>query len=400
MKKWGKKALIGVAIVIVVAAVAFSKMQPLEVETGAVTKGKVTATVVEKGKVVSGAMGDIFSEVQGKVKEVYVDEGAAVTKGKVLALVDTAEVEARIAQLEGELKAIKGMEQVSPADGNLIKQQLLAVEQNRVAYNQAKSNYERIRNLYDQEAATTVELERAQNELETTQKALAQAEAALASARQQSQGNKQQYQGQRESIQAQLDHLREQQAKARIMADRNGTIFVKKVKKGDFISHGSFLFTLGTSGQVKIETYVNSKDMANINPGDRVTVIFKVPGQDLEVGGDITKIAPVTEERTSALGVIEDKVKVTVELKKYPPGIKLIPGMTVDVVLVTQEADNALGVPKEAVFTDRGDDFVWTVKDGRAVVVQVETGVEGDDLIEVKKGLDSDDELIMNPQDR
>lgn len=112
-------------------------------------------------------------------------------------------------------------------------------------------------------------------QLETSRKALAQAEAALAMAKRQSQGNKQQYQGQRESIQAQLNHLQEQKAKARIVAGRDGVIFTKQVKAGDFVNPGNKLFSLGTTGQVKVETYVNSKDMANVRKGNQVSVVFK-----------------------------------------------------------------------------------------------------------------------------
>lgn len=120
-------------------------------------------------------------------------------------------------------------------------------------------------------------------------------------------------------------------------------------------------------------------------------------GEDIETAGVITKISPVTEERTSPLGIVEDKIKVTVELKKQPEGINLTPGRTVDVTLITRQAGGVLAVPKDALFTDKGEDFVWVVRDGVASIARLEKGIEGDDLLEIKRGVSAGQDVILNP---
>jgi HlyD family secretion protein len=99
----------------------------------------------------------------------------------------------------------------------------------------------------------------------------------------------------------------------------------------------------------------------------------------------------------SSLGVLEDKVKVIIKLAELPAGINLTPGATVDVTITIREARNVLAVPKEAVFTDQGQKYVWLIKNGKAVTVPVSTGIEGDDLIEVKTGLRKGDSVLLNP---
>jgi HlyD family secretion protein len=89
MKKWGKWPLIGIGVLIVLAVVGMNSLKALAVETQVVTKGKVTASVVEKGKVVSEAKVDIFSDLAGKLKEIKVDEWDRVTKGQLIAVIDT-----------------------------------------------------------------------------------------------------------------------------------------------------------------------------------------------------------------------------------------------------------------------------------------------------------------------
>ncbi|MHB8984105.1 MAG: HlyD family secretion protein [Carboxydocellales bacterium] len=271
-----------------------NSLKALAVETQVVTKGKVTASVVEKGKVVSEVKVDIFSELAGKLKEIKVDEGDRVTKGQLIAVIDTTDLEARIAQLEGEYKAVQGMERVSPADNNQIKQQQLAVDQARISFEQAELDLDRTRQLFAAEAVTAQELEQAKAGLESARKTLAQAEVALAMAKQQNQGNKLQYQGQRESVQAQLKQLREQKTKASIVAQVEGVVFTKLVETGDFVNPGNKLFSLGPIGKMKIETYLNSKDMAYVGEGNEVGVVFKLPGKEIKLAGKISKIAPVT----------------------------------------------------------------------------------------------------------
>ncbi len=388
MKKWKKYGLIGTAVLIVLVAVISSAFKSVDMETAVVKSTPVIATAVEKGRIVSEGTGDVFSQVQGRVKAVYVDEGDSVQPGTVLAEIDAGDIDAQIAQAEGELRAIDGSSSLSGA--SQVRQQQSALDQARVALNLAKDNYRRIQQLYSEGAATKAELEQAKADMDAKQKAVNQASAALES-------SKTQFAGQKESLTARLDYLRSQKGKARITAARSETVLIKKIKEGDVVSPGTLLFSLGSTDRIRIEAYVNSKDMANVRKGSPVTVQFKTPGKDIEAAGAVTKIAPSAEERLSSLGIMEDKIKVTIGLKTRPVGIQVLPGTGVDVTLVTQQTGKVLAVPKEAVFTDKGNDFVWVIRDGKAALAQVEAGIEGDELTEIKKGLSEGEKVVLNP---
>lgn len=398
-KKSGKWFWVGLGGLLVLALVISSAFKSVEAETYEVKKSKVISTVWEKGKVQSRDSKNIFSEVQGKVKEVRADSGDPVKKDDILAVVDVSDLEAQISRLEGELKAVEGLEQVaqSQADSSQIKSQQLAVEQARLERDLAVEAYERAKQLFEIGGVTKVELDQAKSDMESRQKAVTQAESALSALNKQNRGSKMQYQGQKESLLAQLDQLRTQKEKATITAGIDGVVFVKKIKEGDIVSPGVLLFTVGNKGEIDIETFVNNKDIANIKEGDRVTVVFKVPGTDIESPAMINKIAPAAEEVVSSLGIIEDKIRITVDLQERPADITITPGMTVDVVLITQKTARVLAVPKQAVFTDKTGDFVWAVRGGKAELAKVSTGTEGDDLIEIKSGLKEGDRVILNP---
>lgn len=395
-KKW---VIIGAVITLVLIWGVSSKFKAVQAVKVSAAVTDVTSTVVEKGTIVSNDTGEIYSEVQGKVKAVYADEGQAVKEGQVLAEIDVGDIQSQIAQLEGQLKAIQGSEQAASYQNgqNQVRQQQLAVEQATVAFNLAQTTYDRMQQLFDQGAVTLSDLEQAKADLQTKKKSLEQAQFSLKSTQGLSQGSKIQYQGQRESILAQLEQLRTQQAKARIVADDTAVVFARKIKTGDYVTPGTMLFALGSKANMKIETYVASKDTAYLKIGDEVSLTFKLPGQDEVTTGQISSIAPAAENVVSALGISEPKIKVTVELPKSPAGIKVIPGAAVDVTLTTRYIHDALAIPKEALFSDNGKDYVWVVDNGTAALTQVQKGPEGDDLTVIKSGLTKGDVVLLNP---
>lgn len=399
MKPWVRNSLIGAGILSLIGITALSQMKSVDVDLVQAKQQDVLSTVLEKGKLSNGNTQKILAEVQGKVLNVKVDEGMHVKSGTLLATIDVLELEAKLNQLRGELKAVTGSEASAKSQSgiNQIKQQEVVVDQAKLAVESAQKDYQRTQALFQEGGATAVEVEDSENALKTARKSLEQAEAALASIRKQSQSNSLQYQGQKESLQAQIDYLASQVSKGKIYASGEGIVYSKKVENGDFVSPGSLLFTIGQSKLSQIETWINSTEMSNVKIGDGVTIVFKRPGEDLKNPGRIIKIAPVTEERTSALGLVEDRVKVTIELSGIPQEVNLTAGSTVDVQVVTSKADHVVAIPKEAVFTDAGQDYVWIARRGQAILTKIQAGLEGDLLIEVKTGIKAGDQIILDP---
>ncbi len=73
----------------------------------------------------------------------------------------------------------------------------------------------------------------------------------------------------------------------------------------------------------------------------------------------------------------------------------LISGSTVRLYVTSQEADNALTLPVDAVYYDGGRPYVYTYQDGTVHEVPVETGISDDTDIEIVSGLTEDDLVII-----
>ncbi|MDZ7635322.1 MAG: hypothetical protein U5L72_13205 [Bacteroidales bacterium] len=73
---------------------------------------------------------------------------------------------------------------------------------------------------------------------------------------------------------------------------------------------------------------------------------------------------------------------------------RLVPGMFASLTLITDESQNALQVPTEAIVPDMNEKMIWVAKSGRAKLVPVVTGTRTASLIEVVSGLSPGDTIL------
>jgi membrane fusion protein (multidrug efflux system) len=78
----------------------------------------------------------------------------------------------------------------------------------------------------------------------------------------------------------------------------------------------------------------------------------------------------------------------------YP--LALIPGMFARLKLPLQTVADAIVVPREAVLvTPGGERIAFVLKDGKALRRKLETGIEGDGLVQVLSGLQAGEKVIV-----
>ncbi|MDW3850428.1 efflux RND transporter periplasmic adaptor subunit [Micromonospora sp. BRA006-A] len=76
------------------------------------------------------------------------------------------------------------------------------------------------------------------------------------------------------------------------------------------------------------------------------------------------------------------------------------PGMNAVVRLRVREAADAVAVPASAVFSTDGRDAVWVLRDGRADRVPVTVGVQGQDLVQIVDGVRAGDRVVVRGADQ
>jgi HlyD family secretion protein len=119
------------------------------------------------------------------------------------------------------------------------------------------------------------------------------------------------------------------------------------------------------------------------------------------VRGRVTRIDPAGFLKVSALGIEEQRVRVTIDLVE-PPEVwaRLGHDFRVVVHVTIWTADDALTVPLGALFR-KGDEWaVFTLQNGRARPTVVQIGHRNAGSAEVLSGLSQGDQIVLHPSDR
>lgn len=103
-------------------------------------------------------------------------------------------------------------------------------------------------------------------------------------------------------------------------------------------------------------------------------------------------VASIDQTSTTTDNVVRYGVRIS--LTDPPSELRL--GQTGKVTVTTGKAENVLYVPTAAVRTAGGRSTVTVVRDGRRTTTVVETGLSGDQGVEIKSGLSEGATVLLN----
>jgi HlyD family secretion protein len=315
-----KKIVVALVLSGMLAAGGFylfkNKGNDVQFRTERVTRGDLRAAVTATGTVSAVTTVLVGTQVSGTVKEIFVDFNSPVKKGQLLAQIDPALSEARVAQARANL-------QVSEAN----------VQKAEVALKDARRTLERNRTLFAKNYIARSDLDTAET---NEQSAAAQLNAAKAQVEQ----NRAAQQQEETNLQY-----------TRILSPVDGVVISRNVDIGQTVA-ASFqtptLFSIAQDlTQMQIDTNVDEADIGRVMVGQ--TVSFTVDAYpDTTFPGKVAEIrnAPTT---------VQNVVTYDVVVKVANPERKLKPGMTANVSVITATAQGILKVPNAALR------FKWTM---------------------------------------
>ena len=161
---------------------------------------------------------------------------------------------------------------------------------------------------------------------------------------------------------------------------------------------GAPLIEVGDPADLEVVADLLSTDAVRISPGS--TVLIDGWG-GAPVAGRVTRVDPAGFLKVSALGIEEQRVRVTIDFVD-PPGTwsRLGHDYRVIVHVTTWNSPNALTVPVGALFRKSDDWAVFLVKDGRARTTPIRIAHRNSRTAEVVAGLSADDKVVLHPSDR
>ena len=424
------KIIIGLVVVLIVgvgAAAMFKGKAEVgtAVDVAAAETRAITQTVVASGRIAPEVEVNIASDVSGEIVQLTVEEGDRVEQGQLLIQVQP---DFYASQRDQSTAALRQAEADRARAG---------AERSR-----AETELERAEGLFAQGVV-------ARSEVET-----ARTQAAVAAA------NEQAAQFRIRSASATLRQSSQQLAKTSIYAPIAGTVSQLNVELGERVvgtaqMSGTEILRIAELDQMMLEVEINENDVVNVVIGD--TAMVGVDAfTERPLKGVVTKIA--NSARVTGAGSAEQVTNFPVEVKitsahnlsgrtgteaagsteaaeadearPVPPGGAplLRPGMSGTVDIYTETVPGAVVVPIQAVTvrdfnqvqpglgddeTDESDEaspaaaalamsedlhrVVFVLRDGKAEMVEVETGISDDTHIEVRSGLSGGETVITGP---
>lgn len=232
---------------------------------------------------------------------------------------------------------------------------------------------------------------------DTARAALAEAEANLANSRSAA-ARAEQLIDQQLIARSDYDTLRAQQAvdQARVASARTavskmtlrapfaGSVGLREVSVGDYVGAGDALVTLVRTDPIEVDFSVPETELVQLRQGQRIQVqVDAYPGETF--GGEVVAIAPVIDR---------DSRSVQLRARIANPDGKLLPGQFARLQMQPRGDATALFVPEQALMQQGDERFVYTVVDGKAKRVVVETGARLPGSVQVTSGLQAGDVVI------
>jgi len=175
-----------------------------------------------------------------------------------------------------------------------------------------------------------------------------------------------------------------------IRAPFSGIIGLRSVSVGDYVKEGTDLVNLESIDLLKVDFRVPELYMKQVKVGQTLQVALDaLPGKTYQ--GSVFAINPLVDAAGRSI-VIRAMVKNA--------DTALRPGMFARVRLITEQRQDSLVVPEQALVPQGTEQYVFKVVDGKAQRVKVDIGQRRDAKVEVLQGLAADDLIVTAGQQK
>jgi HlyD family secretion protein len=314
MKKkiiWGAVILAVIAgVILTTSLIKKGKSKAPVYRTEALAKGDIEALVVTSGTVNPVDIVEIGSQVSGKIIALHADFNSVVKAGEIVAEIDQEILKAKVEQ-----------------NGSSYLSRQASLESAKVILENAKKKWDRTQDLFSRQLVSFEDKETAEANYVGAKVDLQVAEATLA---------------QQKSA---LDQSKVDLSYAIIRSPIDGTVITRNVNMGQTVAAGfttPVLFKVASDlTNMQVECAVDEADIGRVKEGQKVR--FSVDAfQGETFTGEILQVrnSPTTTNNVVTYSTI---------IKTSNPDLKLRPGMTATVSIITGEARGILRIPSAAL---------------------------------------------------
>jgi HlyD family secretion protein len=310
----------------------------VQYRTAKIERGNLQATVASSGAVNPVALVTVGTQVSGQIRDLLVDFNSEVKAGQLLARIDPETFEYRLRSAQADVDAARAA--VATAQANLLAA-MTQVSRAQVDLTEAQRDLDRKQSLVEKQFIAQSEADKARALVNTTQEALKAVQAQVGVA-----------QAGVHSAQASVVQREAAMAQARIDLERtritspvNGIVIKRAIERGQTVAsslQAPELFIIAQNlRDMQVEAAIDESDVGRLRTGQKASfTVDAFPGQTFE--GEIRQV------RKAASNVANVVTYVAIVGFANVDG-KLLPGMTANVRVVTEERQDVLKVPNSAL---------------------------------------------------
>jgi HlyD family secretion protein len=403
-------AIVGIAVIGAVVGFSVNRENRMKVavQTGKVEKKDLVQVVTASGEVRPKRYVNVGANVSGRLVEIAVQEGDRVTRGQVLAKVESERYQAVQRQSEAGLAA--GQADLARAEADL---------------GASKLAFDRAKKMRDEKLVSEQDYDQAEADFKMKTAQVDSARRRVA------------------QLQAARDSTKDDLAKTTVISPMDGQVTNLPMEAGEMVIGAmSFqpttIMTVADLSVMECQVMVDETDFRNLKLGQEAKI--KVDAlEGLEFKGEVTEIGASalvrgTGSQTAAQSTLGANTgnqpkdfKVTITIKDPPPILR--PGLNATADITTARRNQVLAVPVQAVVVrevnkegkvvdpDSGQgqgggsqgntvntavtrekgvekDGVFVVQGDKAVFTPVKTGIMGETDMEITQGLADGQEIV------
>jgi RND family efflux transporter MFP subunit len=290
---------------------------PAVVQLAPVEQGSFDVSIRVVGRLIAVSSAELFARADGPITSVHAGSGDRVRKGQLLATIDPADAQQRVAQFRAALRMAEATRSQ--------RESLLAV---------ARAQANRAESLAGQNLLSQSDLDNAQAELASAQSQLELARAQVEQAR------------------ANLNASTLSLQQTRIAAPFDGFIGTRHLDLGAHATTNRPVFSIVDISTIRTTVAIPAANAVHIRIGQSATVTADVlPGQTFQ--GKVSRVSSVFDPQTNT---VEAEIEVP-----NPEGI-LKPGMFGSVAIAYRTTPTALLVPQSAVLQNESEQWVFVAE--------------------------------------
>lgn len=256
----------------------------------------------------------ISAETNGKILTFPVEEGNILSRGDIIAVIDTTIITLQLKELESTELAVRSNIRTISSQNEILEQQISNLE----------VNISRISNMLNDGAATQKQYDdlvgqkavfQKQIESNNTRKSSVRSELAV--------------------LESKKDQLRERILRSTVTAPSKGTVLQKYAEMGEITAAGKPLIKLADLNTMKLKVYISGGQLADVKIGDSCTIrIDKGENEYHEYTGEIIIVSDKAEFTPKIIQTKEERVSMVYALT----------------IAVENDGKIKSGMPAEALF--------------------------------------------------